>query len=125
MKLHGLPTKIFCAGGQITTGAVLSKVMTTVSEKAEQGGKGELVTVHTKIFGPAPRPVTVDVGEDGDKMVPAPETSVHIPVPYVKVFPARVAVFVHTNWSGPARAKSLNTHLVSDTVRKVEPGLVF
>ena len=45
---------------------------------------------------PNPNPVTVDVGEEGVVMVPVPLTSVHVPVPTVAVFPAKVAEVLHS-----------------------------
>ena len=62
-------------------------------EDAAQGG---FEIVHSKIFGPTPNPVTPEVGDVGEVIVPAPLTSVHNPVPVVGVFPASVAVVAQT-----------------------------
>ena len=37
-------------------------------------------------------------------MVPVPLTRVHIPVPTVGTFPAKVAELLHIDWSAPAVA---------------------
>lgn len=62
-------------------------VMVTVLVEAAQGG---LSIVHINTFAPTPNPVTVLVGDPGVVIVPAPLTSVHVPVPDVGVFPANV-----------------------------------
>ena len=46
--------------------------------------------VHWKVFVPTLNPVTVDVADVGVVIVPLPAMSVHIPVPVVGVFPAKV-----------------------------------
>ena len=48
---------------------------------------------------PTGTPVTVDVGEFADVMVPEPVTIVHVPVPGVAVLPARVNVVVLSQWN--------------------------
>ena len=66
------------------------------------------IDVHRKVFAPNPRPVTEEVGELGEAMVPDPDTRVHVPVlatnklvpvlnvpPVVSVFPAKVVVEAH------------------------------
>ena len=75
--------------------------MVIASEVALQGA---LLMVQPNTFAPTPKPVTPEVGELEVVIVPAPETSVHEPVPTVGVLPARVAVAAHTVWSGPALA---------------------
>jgi hypothetical protein len=60
--------------------------------------------VHINTFAPAPNPVTVDDAEEGVVTVPAPLTSVQVPVPEVAVFPAKVAEVLQTVWLGPAAA---------------------
>lgn len=62
--------------------------MVTVLVDAVHGG---LSIVHMNTLDPIPNPVTVDVGDEGVVMVPAPLTSVQDPVPEVGVFPASVA----------------------------------
>ncbi len=52
--------------------------------------------VHLNVFAPAPNPVIPDVGLVGVVNVAAPVTTVHVPVPIVAVFPARVAVVAQT-----------------------------
>ena len=54
-------------------------------------GQGAFVIVHINTFGPTPNPVTPDVGDEGLVIVPAPLTNVHVPVPVVGVFAAKVA----------------------------------
>ena len=64
--------------------------------------------VQRKTLAPNPRPVTDEVGELGETMVPAPDTRVHVPVlttnelvpvlnvpPVVSVLPAKVVVEAH------------------------------
>jgi hypothetical protein len=51
---------------------------------------GGFEMVHINTFAPTPNPVTVDVGDVGVVIVPAPLTNVHVPVPVVAVFPANV-----------------------------------
>lgn len=53
--------------------------------------------VHSKTFGPTPKPVTPEVGDDGAMMVPEPLINVHVPVPVAGVLPAKVAVVPHTD----------------------------
>ena len=74
-------------------------VMVTVDVEGVQGG---LSIVHINTFGPTPSPVTPEVSEEGVVIVPAPLTSVHVPVPTTAVFPAKVAVVEQTVWFGPA-----------------------
>ena len=76
-------------------------VIVTVLVDAEQGA---LSIVHINTFAPTPSPVTVDVGEPGVVIVPAPLTSVHVPVPDVAVFPASVVPVLQIVWFGPAAA---------------------
>jgi hypothetical protein len=67
-------------------------------------GQGAFAIVHINTFAPTPNPVTPEVGEEGVVMVPAPLTSVHVPVPIVAVLPANVAVVPQTVCGGPAAA---------------------
>ena len=60
--------------------------------------------VQRNTFAPTPKPVIPEVGELEVVIVPAPETSVHEPVPTVAVLPASVAEVAHTVWSAPAAA---------------------
>jgi hypothetical protein len=70
----------------------------------ELGGQAPLLMVHWNTLAPVPNPVTPEVGEDAEVIVPAPLMSVHTPVPIVGVFPANVAVVPHTFWVLPAAA---------------------
>jgi len=55
---------------------------------------------------PITNPVTPEVGSAGVVTVAAPATTVHVPVPEVGVFPAKVDVItLHKIWSGPAAAE--------------------
>ena len=51
-----------------------------------------------------PNAVNPEVGLEGVVIVPEPPAKVHVPVPTVGVFPAKVAVVAHTVWSVPAFA---------------------
>ena len=70
------------------------------------GVQAPLEIVHrSTVVAPATNPVTVEVGEAGVVTEPAPEITVHSPVPTVGVFAAKVvAVVSHNVWSGPAAA---------------------
>jgi hypothetical protein len=65
-----------------------SRVIVTSSN---DGGHVPFEMVQRKTFAPTLNPVTPDVGEFGEAIVPVPETSVHTPVPVVGVFPASEA----------------------------------
>ena len=73
-----------------TVGVELLVMMTSSVE----GVQTPLEIVHRKVFAPTPSAVSPDVGEVGVVMVPLPEISVHIPVPTVGVFAARVVEVV-------------------------------
>jgi len=60
--------------------------------------------VQTNVFSPTFIPVIPEVGEAGVVTVAAPVITVHIPVPVIAVFPAKVEVVVQTVWSTPAAA---------------------
>ena len=51
-----------------------------------------LLIVHTKVFTPVVKPVTLDVGEAGVVTVAVPVVTVQSPVPVVGVFAASVEV---------------------------------
>jgi hypothetical protein len=57
---------------------------------SDDGGHVPFEMVQRKTFAPTPNAVTPELGEPGDVIVPVPETSVHVPVPVVGVFPASV-----------------------------------
>ena len=59
------------------------------------GGQVPFVIVHTKVFIPAVKPVTPDVGDVGVVTTPVPAVTVHAPVPIVGAFAANVAVAEH------------------------------
>jgi hypothetical protein len=52
--------------------------------------------VHLNTFAPTANPVTPEVAELGEVIVPAPLTSVQVPVPMAGVLPANVAVAEQT-----------------------------
>ena len=64
-----------------------SRVIVTSSK---DGGQVPFVIVHRKTFAPTLNPVTPELGELGEPIVPVPEISVHVPVPVDGVFPASV-----------------------------------
>jgi len=76
-----------------------SALIVTVSVEA---GQEPLTMVHTNLLFPMARPVTEEVGELMEVMVPPPETSDHVPVPFTAIFPLRVAEVEQTDWSCPA-----------------------
>ena len=66
------------------------KVIVTSSLEAEQG---ELIIVHLKTYVLPAVPVKVEVAELGVVILPpVPETILHVPVPTVGVFAARVVL---------------------------------
>lgn len=75
----------------VDTGFICIMMMVSVD-----GAQGGLEIVHTKTFGPTDNPVTPEVGEDGVVTVAVPPMTVHAPVPVRGVFPANVAVVLHT-----------------------------
>ena len=64
--------------------------------------QGAFEIVHMNTFAPTPKPVTPDVGDDEVVIVPAPLTSVHVPVPVTGALPANVAELLQSDWFGPA-----------------------
>lgn len=62
--------------------------------------------LHSRIFIPSPKPVTVVLGLFGLVIVPDPDITDHVPAPVVGVLPANVVVgeLIHTVWFGPANA---------------------
>lgn len=75
--------------------------MFTVSR---EGGQEPLLMVQTKRLRPVERPLTAEVGELTEVMVPVPDTSDHVPVPTEGVFPAKALVPEQITWSAPAAA---------------------
>ena len=63
---------------------------------SKEGVHDPLEIVQRKVLEPTPSAVNPDVGEVGVVIVAVPEIKVHIPVPVVGVFPARVAVVEQT-----------------------------
>lgn len=55
-------------------------------------GHGALLIVQRKTLDPTARPVTPELGEEGDAMVPEPLISVQVPAPEVGVFPDRAVL---------------------------------
>ena len=68
-------------------------MIVTVSENVPQL---RVEIVQTNVFAPTLNPVTPEVGLPGVVTVAEPAITVHVPVPTVGVFPARVAVVEHT-----------------------------
>ncbi len=64
------------------------------------------VIVHSKIFVPSVKPVTVVLGLVEFVITPPPVNTLHVPVPVVGVFAAKVAfgLDIQTVWFGPALA---------------------
>ncbi len=64
------------------------------------------VIVHSKIFVPSVRPVTVVLGLVDDVITPPPDNTDHVPTPVVGVLAANVAFGeeIQTVWFGPALA---------------------
>lgn len=69
-------------------------VIVTVSLDA---GQVPLLIDQTNVFAPTLSPVTPDVGLAGVVTTAVPAITLHVPVPTVGVFPARVAVVAHTS----------------------------
>ena len=61
-----------------------------------------MFSVQRKVFGPFDKPLTDEVGLFAFANVPVPPTTVHVPVPEVGVFPAKLAVVAQFIWSIPA-----------------------
>jgi hypothetical protein len=101
LKLNGADPMQTGATLFIVASASGDTVRVTVEEEAAQGA---FEIVHSKVFAPIPNPVTPDAGEEGVVIVPAPPTSVHVPVPVRGVFPASVAVLPHIVCGTPALA---------------------
>jgi hypothetical protein len=106
-----------CAGPAFAVvGPPVLKIV-TVSVDAVHGG---LEMVHMNTFAPAPRPVMVVDDDPGVVMVPAPLTSVQVPVPITGVFAAIVTVVLQPDCPGPALATVGAAFLVIITVSVVE-----
>jgi hypothetical protein len=58
--------------------------------------------VHRKVFTPAFKPVTPEVGDKGFVIVAVPAITVHAPVPTTGVLDASVAIVSQIDWSVPA-----------------------
>jgi len=83
--------KFWLGPASATVGGVAT-LMTTSSKEAAQAG---LVMVQRNVTeAPTVKPVTPEVGEEGEVMVAVPANTVHVPVPTAGVLPARVAVVV-------------------------------
>jgi hypothetical protein len=76
-----------------------------ISTASMEGPHGAFVIVHFNEYALPATPVNVEVGEVGVVIVPpTPVTILHIPVPTIGVFPAKVAEVPQIIWSGPALA---------------------
>ena len=80
------------SAGHIKIGKVLSTLIVTSEDEVEQ----ELFIVQRKTFAPEPNDVTMVVGDDGEAILPNPETNVQLPVPDEGVLPDNVAVLEQT-----------------------------
>ena len=78
--------------GHIKMGKILSTLIVASEDELEQG----LFIVQRKTFAPEPKDVTEVVGDDGEAILPNPETNVQLPVPDEGVLPDNVAVLEHT-----------------------------
>ena len=90
------PAKVVVVALQTLIVDPASAVVTCVEETTSTSAKElpqPLAMVHRKVVvAPIVNPVTPEVGEFGDVATPVPETVVHVPVPSVGVFPAKVVV---------------------------------
>ena len=69
------------------------QAVVVITTSSVEGVQGELDIVHRRVAVPGTaKPVTPEVGELGVVIVAVPETTLHVPVPTVGVFPAKVAV---------------------------------
>jgi hypothetical protein len=86
-----------------------------------------LLTVHLNTLAPGLRAVIPEKGLAGSVMVPAPLTRLQPPVPVTGGVAARVAVLLHTVWSGPAKAVLGGgfTTIVISSVEGGQPGSVI
>lgn len=89
-----------CAGPALAGVGAVTPVMVTSLVEVQV----PLVIVQRKVFGPVPRPVTVELGLEGSVIVPDPLTLLHVPVPVAGALPPRVAEVPHTLCAGPALA---------------------
>ena len=78
--------------GHIKMGKILSTLIVASEDELEQG----LFIVQRKTFAPEPKDVTEVVGDDGEAILPNPETNVQLPVPDEGVLPDNVAVLEQT-----------------------------
>jgi hypothetical protein len=95
------PTHTFALPSALTVVALPLLVIVTLSE---EGGQAPLAIVQRSTFAPALNPVTVVFGSFEFANEPEPLTTLHVPIPTVGVFAAKVADDPHTVWSGPALA---------------------
>jgi hypothetical protein len=82
--------------------AVVGTALLVIIISSVEAVHGAFAMVQRKVFGPTPRAVIPETGLVGVEIVPAPLTSVQVPVPTTGVFAAIVAVVAQTAWSGPA-----------------------
>jgi hypothetical protein len=88
-----------CDGPAFEALGVASLLIATVDEEA---GHKPLEMVHWKTLTPILKAVMPDVGDEGDVIIPLPETKLQAPVPITGVLPAKVAVVAHTVCDTPA-----------------------
>jgi hypothetical protein len=86
--------------GCVIVASAVAPAVTVTCEELE--GHVPLLMVHSKTFAPAPNPVTPDVGDVGDVILPEPLIKVHKPVPEAGVFPVNVVVVPQTVCGLPA-----------------------
>lgn len=79
-----------------------------------------LEMVQTNVFVPILSPVTLDVGDEVVAMVPAPETTLQLPVPIIGVFPFNDEIDEQMVESLPAFAAVGNASTKMDTVSEEE-----
>lgn len=102
--------------------AGVGKASTKTTMLSELDGQGELEIVHANTFVPAARPVTADEDEVGALMVPAPETSVHRPVPTEGVLAESVeeGLLIQVTWFAPVTEVVGGVTSVTVTVLLIE-----
>ena len=87
----------------IPASATVGETRRLIETSSEDDAQTPFEIVQRSTFIPKLNPVTPEVGEVGVVTIPVPEITVHIPVPTIGVFAARVAFGEQTIWSGPAK----------------------
>lgn len=83
-----------------------------------EGGQEPLVMVQANMLLPGERPVTDEVGELTEVMVPLPDTSDQVPVPIEGVLPEKLVLLEQMAWSRPALAVVGNASVLITTVSR-------